>query len=354
MEHRVAYRKSASSWTSAPNIHSRGSSGADAHEGNVTSLEFARPGFTRKMYRVLLAHDLTGRSEIAFVRAARLTLEREGHLTILHVINSELSAPVIEARRAHAKSYLETEVRRWLTRYKLSYRIEIGIGDPAGAIAARAQAHDVNLVVSGRHRRRSFADTFIAATIERLLRQLRRPILVVGSSNQSPYRRVLIPVDFTDASAARIQFAAAFLPQASLHLLHTYKRRFHDYVAPLSLTFSREESGKFSGPIVQQRKQAFSRLIETLELGERTPLVTIENGEALALVKEELARQKTDLLVAGTLARSGMEHAPIGSGVEAILRSSPCDVLVLPVQGQGLAGRTAAGPREASKSARRA
>jgi hypothetical protein len=82
--------------------------------------------------------------------------------------------------------------------------------------------------------------------------------------------------------------------------------------------------------------------------------VTIENGEALALVKEELARQKTDLLVAGTHARSGMEHAPIGSGVEAILRSSPCDVLVLPVHGQGVAARTAAGPREPSKSARRA
>src|SRR4029450_9653357 len=104
-----------------------------------------------------------------FVRAARLTLEREGHLTILHVINSELPAPVIEAQRAHAKSYLETEVRRWLARRKLSYRIDIGVGDPAGAIAARAQAHDVNLVVTGRHRRRPFADTFIAATVERLL-----------------------------------------------------------------------------------------------------------------------------------------------------------------------------------------
>ena len=144
----MAYRGSASSRTSAPNIYSRGSSVADAREGNVTSLELARPGFTRKMYRVLLAHDLTGRSEIAFVRAARLTIEREGHLTVLHVINSELPAPVIEARRMHAKSYLETEVRRWLALYKLSYRVDIGIGDTACAIAARAQAHDVNLVVT--------------------------------------------------------------------------------------------------------------------------------------------------------------------------------------------------------------
>jgi nucleotide-binding universal stress UspA family protein len=354
MEHGMTYWNSASSRTSAPNIYSRGSSVADAREGNVTSLEFARPGFTRKMYRVLLAHDLTGRSEIAFVRSARLTLERQGHLTILHVINSELPAPVIEARRAHAKGYLETEVGRWLARNKLSYRIDIGIGDPAGAIAARAQAHDVNLVVTGRRRRRSFADTFIATTVERLLRQMQRPILVVSNSNQSAYRRVLIPIDFTDASAARIQFAAAFLPQASLHVLHSYKRPFQDYVASLSLTFSREERGKFSGPIGQQRKQALSRLIETLELGGRRPLMTIENGDVRALVKEELARQKTDLLVVGTHARSGMEHVPFGSGMEAILRSSPCDILLLPVHGQGVAARSAAGWRGPSEAARRA
>jgi universal stress protein E len=350
----MAYRNSASSRTSALDIHSRNSSVADAREGNVTSLELARPGFTRKKYRVLLAHDLTGRSEIALVRAARLTIEREGHITVLHVINSELPAPIIEAQRMHAKSYLETEVRRWLARYKLSYRIDIGIGDTAGAIAARAQAHDVDLVVTGRRRRRSFADTFIAGTVERLLRQVQRPILVVGNSNQSPYRRVLIPIDVTDASAARIQFAAAFLPQASLHLLHTYKRPFQDYVASLSLTFSREEESKFSGPTRQQRKRALSRLIETLELGERRPLVTIENGDALALVKEEIARQKTDLLVIGTHARSGMGQAPIGNAAEAILRSSACDTLVLPVHWQGVAPRTAAGPWGPSESARRA
>jgi nucleotide-binding universal stress UspA family protein len=336
MEHRMSSWNSASKRAAAPNIYSRGSSVADAREGNVTTLEFTRPGLTRRMHRVLLAHDLTGRSEIAFVRAARLTLEREGHLTILHVISSELPAPAIEAQRAHAKSYLETEVRRWLARHKLSYHIDIGVGDPASAIAARAQAYDVNLVVTGRHRRRAFADTFIAATVERLVRQIQRPILVVSNSNQSPYRRVLIPIDVTDASAARIQFAAAFLPQASLHLLHTSKRPFQGYVAPPSLTFSREERGKYSRHIGQQPKQALTRLIESLGLGERRPLVTIEKGDALALVKEELARQKTDLLVVGTQARSGMEHAPIRSGAEAILRSSPCDILVLSVHGRVL------------------
>ena len=58
------------------------------------------------------------------------------HLTIFHVVDSGLPAAVIEAQRAHANGYLKTEVRRWLGPDKLSYRIDIGIGDPATAIAA--------------------------------------------------------------------------------------------------------------------------------------------------------------------------------------------------------------------------
>jgi nucleotide-binding universal stress UspA family protein len=326
MEHPMSHGNSARNRTSARTIHSPGLRLTDAPAGNATPLKFTRPDFARKKYRVLLAHDLTGPSEIALVRAARLTLERDGHLTILHVVDSGLPAAVIEARRAHANSYLETEVHRWLGRNKLSYRIDIGVGDPASAIAARAQANDVDLVVTGRHRRRAFADMFTPGIVGRLLGQVQRPILVVGNSNQSPYLRVLIPIDFTYASAAAIRFATAFLPRASLRVLHACKRRFQDDVAPVSSTLSREEATrKFPRLAGQPPEQALSRFIGTS--GERRPIAIIESGDALALVREELARQKTDLLVLGPQARSGMKHTPIGSAAEAILRSSPCDIL---------------------------
>ena len=322
----------ASNRASVPSVRPRDASAADAPANNVASLDLARQDFARKKYRVLLAHDLSGPSEIALVRAARLALERDGHLTILHVVNSELPAPVIEARRARAKICLESEVRRWLGRRKLPYRIDIGVGDPAGAIAARAQAHDVDLVVTGRHQRRAVANG-CTGTVGRLLRQVQRPILVVGNSNQSPYQRVLIPIDFTDAAAAMIRSAAAFLPHARLHLLYAYRRRFQDYIATPSLMFDRAKEGEASTQVEQQPRQALPWFIETLRLGERRPMVTIESGDALALVKAELARQKTDLLVLGAYERSGTEHASIGSAAEATLGSSRCDILLVSLHG---------------------
>lgn len=282
------------------------------------------------MFHLLLAHDLTARSEIALIRAARLALEREGQLTIVHVIDADLPAPAIDAQRRYAQEHLELEVRRLLGRDKPPHRLEIVSGEPAEGIAAHAESLSIDLVVAGRHRRRMIADMFIGTTIERLLRQVHRPVLVVNNSDQSPYRNVLIPVEFSDVTAAAIRFAAVFLPQAHFHLLHAYKGPLQDYVAALSLTFSREERAKFAGPIGEQAKQAMTRLIEALGLEARRPLVTIKNDDALALIQQELAKQKTDLLVMGTHAWSGLDRLLVGSVTDAVLRSSKYDILVVP------------------------
>lgn len=283
------------------------------------------------MFHVLVAHDLTARSEVALIRGARLAQERDGCMTIVHVVDSELPAKAIDTQRRYAKEHLDHEVRHFLGRDKPPLRIEFVSGDPAESIAMQAESLSVDLVVAGRHRRRVIADMFIGTTVERLLRQTRRPVLVVNNPDQSSYRNVLMPVEFSDVSATAIRFAAAFLPQARLHLLHAYKGPLQDYVATLSLTFSREERAKFAGPIGRQAKEAMARLIETLGLDTRQPLVTIKNGDALELIKEELARQKTDLVVIGTHAPSGLDHVLLGSVADSVLRSSRYDTLIVPV-----------------------
>jgi hypothetical protein len=133
-------------------------------------------------------------------------------------------------------------------------------------------------------------------------------------------------MDFTSASTMRIEFAAAFLPQASLRLLHAYRNDFQGYLRTLFSGCARAEEGAESHD--PQTKQASSWFVETSRVGARRPIVMSENGDVLVLVRKELARQKTDLLISGADVRSGMGHAPTGCAAEAIVRSSPCDVLL--------------------------
>jgi len=273
-------------------------------------------------YQVLLAHDLTAHSEIALVRAARLAFEREGHLTILHVIENQ-AAPTAAAARARAEWHLENEIRRWMAHDKPSYRIHVACGDAAGAVSAYAQGRGFDLVVAGRHRRHAITHLLVGTTVERLLRQIQAPLLVVNNRNQAPYRRVFIPIDFSDAAVLALRFAADFVqPHASIHLFHV--------AAPT--TFSPEDITACTGPVAHQARYAISHLIESSGLGKRRPVVTIKSGNAVSLIKEELAEEKTDLVLLGTCARS--KPYGLGGGVtEAVLRSSLCDIAVIPAHG---------------------
>jgi nucleotide-binding universal stress UspA family protein len=273
-------------------------------------------------YQVLLAHDLTAHSEIALVRAARLTLERDGHLTVLHVIDKHAAPGAVPAQHARAEWHLENEIQRWTAHDKPSYRIRVALGDPATTVSAYAQGRRVDLVVAGRHRRHALTHLFVSTTVERFLQQIHAPLLVVNNCNQAPYRRVLIPIDFSEAAAPALRLAADFVPpHASVHLFHV----------AVPTTFSPEYITKCTGPVAQQARYAISHLIESSGLGERRPVVTIKSGETVSLIKEELAERKTDLMVLGRSVQP--DKAYRRRVTEALLKSSLCDILVIPAHG---------------------
>jgi nucleotide-binding universal stress UspA family protein len=294
---------------------------------SATSLSISpAPLATRapQTYQVLLAHDLTAHSEIALVRAARLAIEREGHLTIFHVIENDAAPTAVAAQQARAEWLLENAIRRWMAHDKPSYRIHVAFGNPASAVSTYVHGRRVDLVVTGRHRRHAIAHLFGGTTVERLLHRIQTPLLVVNNWNQAPYRRVFIPIDFSDATVPALQFAAEFVPpHASIHLFHV----------AATTTFSPEYVTACTGRVAQQARYAISHLIESSGLGERRPIVTIKSGNAVALIKEELAEEKTDLVVLGTRARSGRAYGLGGGVAEAVLRSSLCDIVVIPAHG---------------------
>jgi nucleotide-binding universal stress UspA family protein len=279
---------------------------------------------------VLVAHDLTAASDIAFLRGARLALERDGELILLHVVDNALPPLVLEARRACARSRLQTELCRWLGRDRLPCRIDVGIGEPEGAIAARAQAYGADLVVLGRRPRRTLADRLHSSSVRRLLQRIKQPVLIAANRSQCPYRRVLVPVDFGEAAPAAIRFAADLLPRANLHLLHAYRTSLMDYAATLAAAFSPGRAGKRALLTAQHVEEAARRLIAALTPDRPTPTLTVENGDALHVIRKELARQKTDLLVVGDSACSDLGRARIARAAETALRSGPCDILFLP------------------------
>ena len=116
---------------------------------------------------ILVATDLTDRSERACERGARLGRERAATVLLLHVVEGGLMAEVQERRRALAEEYL----REWFGNLhevdRSGVRFNVETGDPFAVILEEAQERNADLVVLGEPGKKGLKELFVATTAER-------------------------------------------------------------------------------------------------------------------------------------------------------------------------------------------
>ena len=144
--------------------------------------------------------------------------------------------------------------------------------------------------------------------------------------------RILVPVDFSETSAAALKYAVALADafQARLHLLHVVEDPVErGWAAELAMVTSPEfERGA--------REHSDAELAQLLTQPERerygAALVT-EIGRPFANIVKYARREDIDLIVMGTHGRGRMAHLIIGSVAENVVRKAPCPVLTIPLRG---------------------
>jgi nucleotide-binding universal stress UspA family protein len=148
-------------------------------------------------------------------------------------------------------------------------------------------------------------------------------------SARAEFRRILCPVDFSDASRHAIDHSIAIAAWYGAHVtaLHVLQRPF---VFEPPLLFA-ERGGLKNLPA--NREIVVSRLNDWM-----TPATTagvpwdarIDEGVPADCVLQYARFLPADLVVIGTHGRSGFEHLVLGSVAEKVLRNAPCPVLTVP------------------------
>ncbi len=140
------------------------------------------------------------------------------------------------------------------------------------------------------------------------------------------FRKILVPVDFSEHSARALEHAKGLAKvfAAELHLLHCYPINVgavlpYGIVIPESLEHD-------------VRKAALERLAEWREKVSAEGIAVQEHitpqvpFEAIAATAEQLG---ADLIVMGTRGLTGLKHVLLGSVAERTLRIAPCPVLTV-------------------------
>ncbi|HDP88959.1 MAG TPA: universal stress protein [Thioalkalivibrio sp.] len=285
---------------------------------------------------ILAATDLSDPARQAVARAGLLAAEREAELELLHVAERGLlddlrallgqkSSTVTEKLLDDIRSAMQALADEVIPPTQATPAIHLTIGNVLVEIADRADALDASLLVVGAHGAGFVEQALLGSTAERLLRKTRHPLLVVRRPAAGPYRRVLVPVDFSAWSREALRLALEIAPQAEITVLHAYLVPFE---SKLRL------AGVNEGEILQYRaeaqdkaRHAMRRMLTALELDPEDVQRVVVHGDAAPSILLQAEKDQTDLIVMGKHGNSPLEELLLGSTTKHVLAESPMDVL---------------------------
>jgi nucleotide-binding universal stress UspA family protein len=139
-------------------------------------------------------------------------------------------------------------------------------------------------------------------------------------------KRILCPVDFSDASAHAIEQAIALAAwsKGSITALHVFSPIF----APVPGLPPLEERAS-AAELARVRDQVAASF-EAAEAARVRVDVRVEVGAPARLILDCAEKVSADVIVIGTHGTGGFEHLVLGSVTEKVLRKATCAVLTVP------------------------
>ena len=269
---------------------------------------------------ILVVTDLSARENIALQRTSQLADTHRASVTLMYVpARGQAVLPNAASRLANAATQLEESLQlRVRTAPVKSHQLKDLV----------AQARGADLVVLPHRHERSTAAFFRGQPVLGLLRQCNRPVLVVRGTHTDRYARVLVAVDFSEASKALVELAATFDPGAELEIFHAISVRDESKLrcaeAPEhALRTFRERCLKRA----QERIVSFS---DSFEARRNRVLTAIGRGDPGRQTVIQQEHSGANLVVLGKTRSSPWEDFLRGSVAHYVLSWGSGDVLVVP------------------------
>lgn len=242
------------------------------------------------------------------------------HSKVVHVGLSEAGSEALEGCVAEAENsgvpaeLSVTEGRIWVDTIQLAMR-------------ERAE-----LVIIGKRNEPAEDGRRLGSVAVKLLRKCPTPVWVVRPEHDLVHRLVLAATDLTPVGDEAVR-CAAYVAQrhaCDLHVVHAWQM-------PMALQL---ESARMSDEALDEaiegiRKGCQDHIIKSLAPyeGEREPIIHVSKGSPAQTLREAVSHLDPDLLVMGTVSRTGVAGLLLGSTAERMLDQVDCSILTVKPEG---------------------
>ena len=146
-------------------------------------------------------------------------------------------------------------------------------------------------------------------------------------------RRILAPMDFSEASREALRYAVMLAERldANLEVLHVWEPS--PYVSPSALVWLQGEQQSFWEHVERDLSRRLRAWVVEIADGKTSHISTrVEAGYTSQAILKAAEQGRFDLIVMGTHGRAGLSHLLLGSVAQRVSRLAPCPVLTVRAQ----------------------
>lgn len=221
---------------------------------------------------------------------------------------------------AHLNAWREIAARTEDVARSVDVQIAIVDGDPATELARAANQHDAELIILGPA---SVEHALFGSVASRTTKRARCAVLVVREARETG-----VIVGGTDFSDDTLPVVAAACAEA-VERPHGRSIVAHSPEPVKAMAWSAHQVPSVTNDAV--RDATSDAMLRLQRVVQKYPLAEpmLVDGPAGPALVAAASKTDADLLVVGTIGRTGLSHLVLGNVAEHVMRCAPCSVLVV-------------------------
>ena len=309
----------------------------------------------KRFSNVLLVVDELTDYMAALKRGVTLARSNQASLTVCAIVDtvpSEMQMGVITVTPREVLDIAVTEKREWLhdtvksvAADGVSLDTNILIGKPFIAMIQQVLRNDHDLIIKCADVDRGLKGILFSSTDMHLMRKCPCPVWVIKPTERHTYRRILAAVDqdpeepvkdVLNRQILEMSTSLALAEHGEAHIVHAWSVFGESLLRSHSWDFSEAEFDAMVEEEAIARKRWLGNLVKSYSPSAHTNTADgldihlhVIKGHAQHVVPELARDLKVDLVVMGTVARTGIAGFFMGNTAEDILTQLDCSVLTI-------------------------
>ena len=297
---------------------------------------------------ILFVADQPGAESPVFERALELATVNRAALTVMDVVEPMIWSAENQARFGADLTNILRDRRldelatmtgpRQVT--ELPIRTDVAIGTPFLEIIRATLKHGFDLVIKGAERPQSLRRRILGPNDQHLLRKCPCPVWIDRADRPRPYRKILAAVDPLEQTGLElgrtiIELATSFTAWegSEVHVAHAWHLPGESTLEAGRVRIPRPKLEQLLADQEHLHTQALGDLLTPYGMTPADPNVHFAKGMPAALIADLANELPADLIVLGTVGRTGIPGFFIGNTAESVMQMAELPVLTVKPRG---------------------